>query len=88
MTKVRVPDEYRDAMCQRLKNARDAAGYTQGSFAEKLGIQEKTYAKYESRSLLPHNMIGVVCRLLDLDPFYFLEGVGRDAVRPKPRRIK
>lgn len=88
MTKIRVSAEYRKAMCQRLKDARDAAGYTQGTFAEKLGLNEKTYAKYESRSLLPHPLIGTVCRLLDLDAFVFLDGYGRDAQRAKPRRIK
>lgn len=88
MEKVRVPVEYRKAVCQRLKAARKSAGYTQGSFAEKLGLEEKTYAKYESRSPLPPNYIVPACKLLDLDVYYFLDGVGRDAVRPKPRRVK
>lgn len=88
MTRVRVPGAYRDAMCARLKAARKAAGYTQESFAELLGLDEKTYAKYESRSLLPHPLIGRVCRLLDIDAFVFLDGFGRDAARPQPSRIK
>jgi transcriptional regulator with XRE-family HTH domain len=87
MAKIRVSDGYRDAMCRRLKDARQAAGFTQASFAEKLGLDEKTYAKYESRSLLPHEFIGIVCRLLDLDMYFLLDGHGRDAVRPKPRKV-
>lgn len=88
MTKVRVPVEYRKAMCQRLKAARAASGHTQETFAELLGLNVKTYAKYESRSILPHNYIGIACRALDLNPFFLLDGIGRDAARPKPRRVK
>lgn len=88
MQKARVPDEYRDAICLRLKSARKAAGYTQASFAELLGLEEKTYAKYESRSPLPTNYLVPACRILDIDVYWLLCGVGRDVVRPKPRRIR
>lgn len=79
-------------VAQRLKAAREGAGYTQPGFAELLGVEEKTYAKYErqkSPSPITQHLIGPICRILDLDPLVLLEGYGRDAKRgPKLSRIK
>ena len=65
---------YRKAFCQRLKAAREAAGYTQITFAKELGLERDTYAKYESRSLLPHHLIPRVCQLTGHDAWYMLTG--------------
>ncbi len=89
MPRSSIPKPWAKEVCKRLKNARFAAGYTQETMSEALGMQVKTYAKYASRSALPPHLITTVCRLLDLDPFVFLDGYGRDAKPgPKLRRIK
>lgn len=89
MPRSSIPKPWAKEVCKRLKNARFAAGYTQETISEALGMQVKTYAKYESRSALPPHLITTVCRLLDLDPFVFLDGYGRDArPGPKLRRVK
>lgn len=85
MSRKQISEQWVTAQCARLKYARAQAGYTQESMAEELGIAVKTYAKYESRTPLPQDKICTVCRLLDLDPFVFLDGIGRDAQRPKPK---
>lgn len=53
------PDEmFRPVVCGRIKDARDKAGYTQRSMATALGIEDASkYAKYESRSLMPHEYL-------------------------------
>lgn len=88
MVKARVTQAYRDDMSERLQKARAAAGFTQASFAAALGLEEKTYAKYEGGRLLPVHLVTRVCRLLHLDPWFLLDGHGRDAARPKPHLVK
>ena len=74
MTKKEPPGVFNAAMCRRLKDARKAAGETQASFADKLGITMEAYRKNENRSPLPHYLIPRACRELGMDSWYFLTG--------------
>ena len=68
-------DEYRRKFCRRLKRLRENAGYsTQNGLAWELGISPGTYASYESRFLMPHHMIPLVCELLNCGPWMLLTG--------------
>lgn len=57
------PTEYKAGFQQRLRAARERAGFTQEKMAELLGIAQGKYAKYERRSLLPHRYVGRFCEL-------------------------
>ncbi len=75
MTKSTTPAQYKKTFIARLKAIREAAGYTQTEFARGLGLKDRdAYAKYESRSLLPHHLITKVCDLTGHDPYFLLTG--------------
>ena len=80
---VRNQSKYQREFCQRLKAVRERANYSQTDFAAKLGLPRDTYAKYETRSLLPHDLIGEVARLTGRHPFFILTGAD-DAKEPPP----
>lgn len=42
---------------------RETAGFEPKEFAEALGLKVNTYQKYETRSLLPHYLIPMVCEI-------------------------
>lgn len=90
MAKSADKEAFRRGIQERLKAARVAAGFTQEQFADELGIDVKTYAKYESRSksVLPIEFWPHVCTVLDLDPWFFMTGAGEEAVRGRIRRVK
>lgn len=77
---------YRKAFRRRLKQIRQDAGYTQAEFARALDVPEKTYAKYESRSLLPTYLIPRICELTGHHAWFVLTGQSPESqpVRPKP----
>lgn len=56
-----TPQEFILAFVARTKNFRNSTGKTQRDMADILGIPEKTYARYESRSPLPHHHISRFC---------------------------
>ena len=58
----------------RLARARKDAGYTQEAFAAALGLSRDTYAKYEIRSYLPHELIIPAAGLVNVTPAYLLSG--------------
>lgn len=51
------PSKFKKAFLSRIKLARDGAGLTQEQMAERLGIQQGKYAKYETRSFMPHELL-------------------------------
>lgn len=69
-----TPAQYKKAFCTRLKSIREATGLNQDDFAKQLGIKRDTYAKYESRSLLPHHLIPRVCEITGHDCWFVLTG--------------
>lgn len=64
-----IPADFSRQFRARTKLCREAAGYSQGAIAKRLGIERDTYAKYESRSPLPHHLVA---------PFVALTGVSYD----------
>ena len=70
-----MSSHYTKDFCGRLKKLRQRAGYSnQSLFAEELGIAANTYASYESRTLLPHKLIPIVCELVNCSPWMLLTG--------------
>lgn len=49
--------EFRRAFIARVRQVRAATGRTQAEMAEALDISAKLYESYETRSLLPHDLI-------------------------------
>ena len=81
--------QYKEAFCARLKGARKSSGYTQVEIAKLLGISRDNYAKYETRSLLRHDLIPAVARITGHDTWFLLTGQSRrDALVQKRRNSK
>lgn len=57
------PARFKKAFLARTKLAREAAGLTQEELAKRLGIRQDKYAKYESRSPLPHQYVARFCEV-------------------------
>lgn len=76
MARAATPAKFKIDFCKRLQSARIVAGFTQQEVAQKLGLDRDTYAKYESRSLLPHYLIPQVCELFGIEPTFLYTGMG------------
>lgn len=50
-------------MHTRIQEARKQADLTQDEIAEKLGMKQWKYAKYETRSLMPHHLLARFCEI-------------------------
>ncbi|MHB8727619.1 MAG: hypothetical protein ACYC9K_01120 [Sulfuricaulis sp.] len=73
--------EFRVEFIKNTRRLRVKAGYGEAKeFAGYLGIPYATYAKYETRSLLPHYLIPKFCQLVHI-PIKNLYDVG-------PKKIK
>lgn len=70
---------YRAGLCERVKQARKGAGYKQEEIAQILGIPRETYAKYELRSPIPHNLLHAFCRATGADLYVLITGRRRGA---------
>ena len=69
------PLTYKQKFFKRLQMLRKKAGYkTQYEVADELGISRNTYVSYETRTLLPHSLIPLVCELLNCGPWMLLTG--------------
>jgi DNA-binding transcriptional regulator YiaG len=51
------------AFCRRVRAARKAAGLTQSAIARALRVTPAAYEKYESRTPLPHHLVGCFAAL-------------------------
>lgn len=74
MAKDPTAGEIRQHISARLKRARIDADLTQKEMAEKLGIPEPRYAKYENRSPIPAYLVPRVCEVLGMTSWYLLTG--------------
>ena len=72
---VQAPSEYKKGFQQRMRAARERAGYTQAKMAALLNISQDKYAKYESRSLLPHRYVGRFCEVTDTECKFLFSSV-------------
>ena len=68
MGRATTPARFKKDFCRRVRSARILAGLTQGEAAEKLGVKEDTYSKYERRSPMQHYLIPKACELFEVKP--------------------
>jgi transcriptional regulator with XRE-family HTH domain len=66
--------EFKQSFLRRVQSARMAAALTQRQMAELLGIPQDKYKHYESRTLLPHHLIGRFCTVCQVDPNWLMTG--------------
>ena len=65
----RVPQQaFKKAVFERVKSARITAGLEHDQVAEALGMSEDAVRRWESRSLIPHDMIVPFCDLTGAKP--------------------
>ena len=74
--------EYKQAFIQRVKAARIAVNMKQWQVAEALGMPQDRYKQYETRSLLPHHLIGRFCIVTHVDPEWLVTGRGQKPLKP------
>lgn len=69
--------EYKRAFIARTKAARESAKLTQQQIADALRIPQDRYKQYETRSLLPHDLIPGFCLVTKIDPADLFTGSTR-----------
>ena len=80
-----TPREFRDEFAERVKLARENAGFTQETMARLLHISQPTYSKYEGgrgndpASMLPHRMMLDFCDICRVSVEWLLSGEQRGA---------
>jgi transcriptional regulator with XRE-family HTH domain len=74
--------QYKQAFIERVKAARIATGMKQWQIADALGMPQDKYKQYESRSLLPHHLIGRFCIVTRVDPEWLITGRGQKPPKP------
>lgn len=82
MADQQTETQYKSAFIARVKAARIARNFKQWQIAEALGMPQDKYKQYESRSLLPHHLIGRFCIITHVDPEWLLTGRGEKGLRP------
>lgn len=84
---VRMSDRESEALFKqefigRVKAARIAVGWKQWQMAEALHMPQDKYKQYESRSLLPHHLVGRFCLITHVDPTWLMTGRGDKHLQP------
>ena len=74
--------EYKQRFIERVASARQATGMKQWQVAELLGIGQDKYKQYETRSLLPHYLMGRFCLITHVDPDWLITGRGKKPLKP------
>jgi transcriptional regulator with XRE-family HTH domain len=69
--------DFNSGFVRRVKEAREAMGWTQAFMAHSLGIPFERYKKYEQRSPLPHYLVAKFCELTGSDIHYLMTGARR-----------
>ena len=69
---------FKKAMIARTKAVRERLGITQAAFAGILEIPQDKYKQYETRTLLPHNLIPKFCFVGHVTIYWLLTGIKRD----------
>jgi transcriptional regulator with XRE-family HTH domain len=73
---------FNNAYCERVKRFRTETGMTAAEMADLLGVPADRYRKYESRSPLPHYLIGKFCRVVGCDLEHLILGKARERQKP------
>jgi hypothetical protein len=74
--------EYKQRFMGRIKAARVARSMKQWEIAEALGMAQDKYKQYETRSLLPHHLIGRFCIICRIDAEWLVTGRGQKPMKP------
>jgi hypothetical protein len=82
MAESETETQFKQSFIDRVKAARIATGMKQWQIAESLGMAQDKYKQYESRSLLPHHLIGRFCIVTRVDPEWLVTGRGQKPIKP------
>lgn len=82
MAESETETQFKQSFIERVKAARIATGMKQWQIAESLGMAQDKYKQYESRSLLPHHLIGRFCIVTRVDPEWLVTGRGQKPIKP------
>lgn len=69
--------EFKQGFMNRTREARIARALKQWEIADALGMPQDKYKQYETRSLLPHHLIGRFCIICRIDPEWLVTGRGK-----------
>lgn len=82
MAESETEAEYKQRFIERVARSRISRGMKQWQIAEAMGIPQDKYKQYESRSLLPHHMIGRFCIICRVEPDWLITGRGQKPIQP------
>jgi hypothetical protein len=82
MAETDAEAQYKIELRARVKESRVAAKLKQWQIAEALGMTQDKYKQYETRSLLPHHLIGRFCVICHINPEWLITGHGQKAIQP------
>ena len=74
--------EYKQQFILRVTESRTASGMKQWQIAEAMGIPQDKCKQYETRSLMPHHLIGRFCIICRVDPEWLVTGRGKKPTGP------
>jgi len=78
---------HKASFVQRVQTARERRGMSQEEMAAALAVAKSPYAKYETRSLMPHHMVPTFLAITGASWEWLFTGIGKppaiheDAVR-------
>lgn len=73
---------FNNALCERVKTARERMGWTASVMATALGVPAERYRKYENRSPLPAYLMERFTIVTGTDLDWLITGRTRAAARP------
>src|SRR5581483_3703613 len=81
-----TPTRYRRQFFERVRAARVSAGKSPAEMAQLLRVPKDTYHRYETRTLLPHHLMEIFCKLTrsDLDWLVTGKAAAESLRRPEP----
>lgn len=81
MAETDAEAKYKQDFMGRVAEARIARGWKQWQAAEALDMAQDKYKQYETRSLMPHHIIGRFCLVARVDMAWLLTGRGRRPIK-------
>jgi transcriptional regulator with XRE-family HTH domain len=74
--------KYDKEFCARIKRLREQTGMSQAQMADRLGVSQHAYEKYETRTKMPHRLMPRFAAIVQVDSDYLLTGL-RSPGKPK-----